>query len=93
MTIEMTKQHSDRSQLEKQLRKEVFNGQLLQLVMKLGCINERPEFHNDTRWAEHGDRYPLKLFRDYCFHQVDPNGDPIVDLRFIVSCLGKVSDR
>ena len=42
---------------------------LIRLLVKLGFINERPEHQRDGRWAETGDRYMLKLFRDYVFHQ------------------------
>jgi hypothetical protein len=33
----------------------------------------------------------LKLFRDYVFHQLTPNGNPWIDLSHIVQCLNKVS--
>ena len=39
-------------------------------MAKLGMINERPEFAQDPSWSETGDRYLLKLLRDYIFHQV-----------------------
>ena len=39
-------------------------------LVKLGFINERPEHNRDARWSETGDRYMIKLFRDYVFHQV-----------------------
>ena len=45
----------------------------------------------DPSWSETGDRYLLKLFRDYLFHQVTENGVPWVDLAHIVACLNKVS--
>lgn len=44
----------------------------------------------DPAWSETGDRYMLKLFRDYLFHQVDSNGVPWVDLAHIVNCLNKL---
>ena len=44
----------------------------------------------DTEWSETGDRYLLKLFRDYVFHQVTETGEPWVDLAHIVACLNKV---
>ena len=37
----------------------------LRLLLKLGFVNERPEFGVDSRWSESGDCYVLKLFRDY----------------------------
>lgn len=45
----------------------------------------------DPKWSETGDRYLLKLFRDYVFHQVDENGKPIVDIAHVLTCLNKVS--
>ena len=44
----------------------------------------------DIQWTETGDRYMLKLFRDYVFHQVTPAGQPWIDLSHIVQCLNKV---
>ncbi len=44
----------------------------------------------DIQWTETGDRYMLKLFRDYVFHQVTPTGQPWIDLSHIVQCLNKV---
>ena len=35
----------------------------------------------------------LKLFRDYLFHQVDPNGAPWIDVSHIVQCLNKVYNK
>ncbi|KXJ89408.1 PAB-dependent poly(A)-specific ribonuclease subunit PAN3, partial [Microdochium bolleyi] len=72
------------------LSKELENGRLFRLMAKLGTINERPEFDNDPTWSETSERYTLKLFRDYVFHQVDSQGNPVVDLGHIVQCLNKL---
>ena len=72
------------------LSRELENGRLLRLIAKLGVINERPEYEGDLNWSETGERYTLKLFRDYVFHQVDAAGNPVVDLGHIVSCLNKL---
>ncbi|KAK2563253.1 PAN2-PAN3 deadenylation complex subunit Pan3 [Acropora cervicornis] len=40
--------------------------------------------------AKTGDRYLLKLFRDYLFHQVTDIGGPWIDLAHIVACLNKL---
>ncbi|RYO83540.1 hypothetical protein DL764_009447 [Monosporascus ibericus] len=72
------------------LARELENGRLFRLAAKLGTINERPEFDGDPNWSETGERYTLKLFRDYVFHQVDANGNPVMDLGHIVSCLNKL---
>ncbi|XP_041463610.1 PAN2-PAN3 deadenylation complex subunit Pan3-like isoform X4 [Lytechinus variegatus] len=76
--------------LEEQLSREIQNSRLFRLLCKLGVINERPEFHGDVQWAETGDRYLLKLFRDHLFHQVKENGSPWLDLSHIVQCLNKL---
>jgi PAB-dependent poly(A)-specific ribonuclease subunit 3 len=56
----------------------------------MGFINERPEFEHNPQWHETGDRFLLKLFRDYIFHQVNDAGDPVVDLAHVLSCLNKL---
>ena len=45
----------------------------------------------DAEWSETGDRYLLKLFRDYLFHQVTETGAPWIDFSHIVSTLNKVT--
>ena len=76
--------------LMSQLYREVENGRIARLLMKLGTINERENYQRDASWAEHGPRYPLKLFRDYVFHQVDESGRPVVDAWHILSSLNKL---
>ena len=44
----------------------------------------------DPTWAETGDRYMLKLFRDYLFHQVSEDGRPWLDMSHVVQCLNKL---
>lgn len=41
-------------------------------------------------WSETGDRYILKLFRDFIFHSIGFEGEPIVDMAHIIQCLNKV---
>lgn len=72
------------------LYREIENGRIVRLLLKLGAINERHEFDGDRQWSENGDRYMLKLFRDYVFHQVDSNGQPIVNIGHMMSCLNKL---
>ncbi|KAI1423872.1 hypothetical protein F5Y12DRAFT_502854 [Xylaria sp. FL1777] len=72
------------------LGRELENGRLVRLLAKLGTINERPEFDGDPNWSETEHRYTLKLFRDYVFHQVDTQGNPVLDLGHIISCLNKL---
>lgn len=76
--------------LDDVLFKEVENGRLVRLMMKLGCVNERQEFDGDRAWSENGERYMLKLFRDYVFHQVDSNGNPVLDMGHMLRCLNKL---
>ena len=72
------------------LYREVENGRLFRLITKLSFINERPEFEHDRQWSENGERYFLKLFRDYVFHQVDAQNRPVVDLGHVLTCLNKL---
>ncbi|KAF8854360.1 PAB-dependent poly(A)-specific ribonuclease subunit PAN3 [Acephala macrosclerotiorum] len=76
--------------LTSQLSRELENGRLFRLICKLGEINERPEFDNNPKWSETGERYMLKLFRDYVFHQVNAEGRPVVNLGHILECLNKL---
>lgn len=76
--------------LETHLTNEAENGRLLKLLIKLGTINERPEQGLDPRWSDSGDRYILKLFRNFLFHQVDDDGTPVVDVGHIVNALNKI---
>ncbi|KAF8723796.1 hypothetical protein AX14_009189 [Amanita brunnescens Koide BX004] len=76
--------------LENELLSELENARLVRLLCKFGFINERPEFACDPRWSETGDRYIIKLFRDYVFHQVDENGNPVLNLSHVFTCLNKL---
>lgn len=76
--------------LEANLGQELENGRLVKLMSKLNFINERPEFEKDPRWQEAGDRYMIKLFRDYIFHQVDEMGVPVVDMGHVIACINKL---
>ena len=48
---------------------------LFRLISKMNTVLERAEMKLDTNWSETGDRYILKLFRDFVFHQVSIRGD------------------
>ncbi|XP_017780129.1 PREDICTED: PAB-dependent poly(A)-specific ribonuclease subunit PAN3 isoform X3 [Nicrophorus vespilloides] len=76
--------------MENEVSKEMENGRLFRLMVKLGTINERPEFNLDGTWSETGDRYMLKLFRDYVFHQVMDDGRPWLDMAHVIQCLNKL---
>ncbi|KAK5210593.1 PAB-dependent poly(A)-specific ribonuclease subunit 3 [Exophiala xenobiotica] len=81
--------HNDDA-LYSELSREVENARLVRLMAKLNFINERPEFEHDRAWSENGERYFLKLFRDYVFHQVDGQNRPVIDLGHVLTCLNKV---
>lgn len=38
-----------------------------------------------------GDRYLLKLFRDFVLHQVREDGTPVLDWGHVVECLNKLN--
>ncbi|KIV82494.1 hypothetical protein PV11_04602 [Exophiala sideris] len=81
--------HTDDA-LYSELSREVENARLVRLMAKLNFINERPEFEHDRAWSENGERYFLKLFRDYIFHHVDAQNRPVIDLGHVLTCLNKV---
>jgi len=88
--LEMRETQNAVDRLEAELMSELENGRLVRLLIKMGFINERPEFGRSHRWSETGDRYIIKLFRDYVFHQVDENLDPVVNLTHVLTCLNKL---
>lgn len=58
--------------------------------LPLLSINRSTRYDHDARWAETGDRYIIKLFRDYVFHQIDEHGRPLIDLSHVLTCLNKL---
>lgn len=76
--------------MEATLTSELENARLVRLMAKLDFISERPEMVQDGSWSETGERYPIKLFKDYVFHQVDETGKPVVDLTHVITCLNKL---
>lgn len=86
------------------LMRELENGRLVRLLTKLNTILERPDTSPEAgalsnaallnqpsaAWSETGERYYLKLFRDFVFHQVDHDGRPVLDLGHILTCLNKL---
>lgn len=87
MTIfDSTLHHDD--QLTSDLNRELENSRLVRLMTKLNFILERPEYSH--QWAETGERWSIKLFRDYVFHQVDAQGNPTLDLGHVIGCLNKL---
>ncbi|KAG1402636.1 hypothetical protein G6F60_005576 [Rhizopus arrhizus] len=87
---EINHNHFRNDELERQLGRELENGRIVKLISKMGFVNERPEFDMDPSWSETGDRYLIKLFRDYVFHQVDEHGQPVIDMVHVLTCLKKL---
>ncbi|GKY92627.1 hypothetical protein MPSEU_000232800 [Mayamaea pseudoterrestris] len=76
---------------EHALAAEYDSGRALRLLLKLGFVNERPEFGpNNRQWSQSGDCYILTLFRDFVFHQADGAGYPVMDLGHVVTALNKL---
>ncbi|WFD02002.1 PAB-dependent poly(A)-specific ribonuclease subunit 3 [Malassezia obtusa] len=75
---------------EAALLRELENGRLVRLLCKLNLVHDRPEYEGSTQWAESGDRYVIKLFRDMVFHPVDEHGRPVLDLSHILVHLNKL---
>ena len=86
VAFDATLHHDD--QLTSDLNRELENSRLVRLMTKLNFILERPEY--SLQWAETGERWPIKLFRDYVFHQVDAQGSPTLDLGHVIGCLNKL---
>jgi len=76
--------------LQATLNRELENSRVVRLMTKLDCLNERPEYEHDRAWSNQGPRTILPLFRDYVFHQVDAQGNPVVDMGHILACLNKL---
>lgn len=87
-TLDASLQESDL--LGAELFRELENGRIARLMMKLATVNERADFDGDRTWSENGERYILKLFRDYVFHQVDAHGNPVLDPGHMIRCLNKL---
>lgn len=59
--------------MDEALAHEYESGRGLRLLMKLGFVNERPEFGVDTRWSESGDSYGEYLIQIQLFSKL-PEG-------------------
>jgi PAB-dependent poly(A)-specific ribonuclease subunit 3 len=76
--------------LHSHLRSEYESSRLLRLQLKLSYVCERPDFLNNARWSETGDKYVVKLFRDYVYHQTTGEGYPVMDAGHVMSSLNKL---
>ncbi len=86
--FDLALQDNDEKQFH--LAKELENGRVARIMMKLMTIMERGELGGVQGWSETGERYQLKLFRDYVFHRVEPDGKPNLSLGHMLSCLNKL---
>jgi len=76
--------------LEQELQRDIESARMFRLLTKLGTVVDRTELNMDTAWAETGDRYMLKLFRDYMFHQVMEDGRPFLDMAHVITNLNRL---
>ena len=76
--------------LQSYLNRELENSRILRLMTKLNFLNERPEYDKDNQWSSQGSRAILPLFRDYVFHSEDAQGNPVVDMGHVITCLNKL---
>lgn len=76
--------------LESKLFVEFDSSRMFRLMGLLGFVNERADAGVEPQWSETGDRYLLKLFRDYVFHRVDDSGNPVLDMAHVVECLSRL---
>ncbi|QLQ80651.1 hypothetical protein HG537_0D06520 [Torulaspora globosa] len=72
------------------LSKELENGRLFRLMCKLNCVYGRMESRIDVNWSESGTKFPITLFYDYVFHQIDTSGKNVLDLTHVLRCLNKL---
>ncbi|RSH92338.1 PAB-dependent poly(A)-specific ribonuclease subunit 3 [Saitozyma podzolica] len=56
----------------------------------LNELDAMQKFEMDPRWSDTGDRYILKLFRDYVFHSMGVDGKPVLDLSHVLTSLNKL---
>lgn len=75
---------------EAALMRELENGRLVRLLCKLEAVHDRPEYEGNAQYAESGERYALRLFRDMVFHPVDEQGRPVLDLSHVLTHLNKL---
>lgn len=62
---EQAETYADLDRTSTALAAEYDSSRALRLLLKLGFVNERPEFGPNRRWSQSGDCYVLSLFRDF----------------------------
>lgn len=76
--------------LNKTLQTELENSRLFRLLCKMNFIFGRIESRIDINWSESGEKFPIILFYDFVFHQIDETGKPVMDLTHVLRCLNKL---
>ena len=76
--------------LQSDLSRELENSRVVRLMTKINFLTERPEHADDPAYSGQGPRALLPLFRNYVFHAVDPQRNPVVDMGHVLSCLNKL---
>ena len=86
--FDLALQDNDEKQFH--LAKELENGRIARNLMKLQTIVDRGDLGGVQGWSETGDRYQLKLFRDYVFHRVEADGKPNLSIGHMLGCMSKL---
>jgi hypothetical protein len=82
--------------LEHELSKEWQNGRLLRLAVKLAACIDRPEHEGvgsdgmSKPQSETSERFLIKLFRNFVYHQQHEDGSPNLDFGHVVYMLNKL---
>jgi PAB-dependent poly(A)-specific ribonuclease subunit 3 len=79
--------------LEEQMGRMYDCDRMFKLMSKITLVCERPPppgVKPADSWSDTDDRYVIKLFRDYVFHQIDDRGQPVVDFGHVIDCLNKL---
>lgn len=76
--------------LESMVATSLEDGRIARLLMKMNLVLERTDHEHNLAWSETGDRYYIKMFRDYVFHAVDASGRAHTDLPHILGCLNRL---
>jgi PAB-dependent poly(A)-specific ribonuclease subunit 3 len=87
MSIEVGHQEGNADFLLSECAKEVHNGRLMRLMIKLNFVLESQDA---TEYADASDRFTLKLFSQYIFNQVDEQNRPRVDWGHVYHSLNKL---
>lgn len=80
--------HAD--SVTKLLFDEFESSRMLRLSSLISFVTERDDPGGGATWSETGDRYVVKLFRDYLFHRQDDNGRAILDMGGVVDALHRL---